>query len=396
MKTSKYLWISLLTISMVACENKGKSDKSEIIMKPVETEVSGDMEGCFKVVDKEYKATGDWGDGIITVEIERTDEDLPFEIDGKTILSFGEYVASEHIQVGFGIEFLDEDGNVLEKVSANGSGFSGSYDHDEAKSLVKLKPGKKGTIRFVAVKGAVGFRISSAYEDRTTSSASKVIDLTGTVSKYPIVMHLKIDGKNVAGHYYYSSSGPNSPLKLSGNIDKDGKFDIHETNDEGQPTGHFTGFWNGNVFSGDFVNYKGQHFDFTLTKQSRSYAAEIDNDEVYDNDVSISDDYAHHQSINIGEMDMSGENWDEFLDAYERYVDKLIPYLRKATNGDISALADYPNMMIEAEKFSNKIQNANTSGLMTSSQWQRYMKIQEKILKETERMQNQVEKMYNY
>ena len=93
---------------------------------------------------------------------------------------------------------------------------------------------------------------------------------------------------------------------------------------------------------------------------------------------------------------MSGENWDEFLDAYERYVDKLIPYLRKATNGDISALADYPNMMIEAEKFSNKIQNANTSGLMTSSQWQRYMKIQEKILKETERMQNQVEKMYNY
>lgn len=209
-------------------------------------------------------------------------------------------------------------------------------------------------------------------------------------------MHLEIDGKNVEGQYYYSSSGPNSPLKLSGIVDKGRKFDIHETNDEGQPTGHFTGFWDGNVFSGDFVNYKGQHFDFTLTKQSGSYAAEFTNDEEYDNDVSMSDDYTHHQSINREEMDMSGENWEEFLDAYERYVDKLLPYLRKASNGDMNALADYPRMMSEAERFSNKIQNANTNGMMTSSQWQRYMKIQRKILEESERMQNQAGKMYNY
>lgn len=148
MKTFKFLWISLMTISMVACENKGKSDKSEIIVKPVETEVTGDLEDCFKVVDKEYKATGDFGEGIITVEIERTNEELPFEIEGNTLLSFSEFGPTEYIQVGFGIEFLDEDGNVLKKVSANGSGLSGSYDPDEAKSLVKLKPGKKGNYSF--------------------------------------------------------------------------------------------------------------------------------------------------------------------------------------------------------------------------------------------------------
>ncbi len=166
MKSFKYLWIALLTICMVACGDKEKSgDKSEIRVKPLETEVSGDMEGCFVVVDKEYKATGDWGDGLITVEIERTEEDLPFDLEGQNLYSFSEFSASEYIQVGFGIEFYDEEGNVLKKISADGSGFSGSYSPDEAKALVKLKPGKKGTIRFQAKKGAVGFKISSAYEE---------------------------------------------------------------------------------------------------------------------------------------------------------------------------------------------------------------------------------------
>lgn len=164
MKKVKHLWIALLAIIMVACG--GASDKkSEIVVKPVETDVSGDMEGCFKVIDKEYKASGDSPKGIITVEIERTDEDLPFDLDGKKLYSFSEFSATDYIQVGFGIEFLDEDGNVLDKVSADGSGFSGSYSPDEAKALVKLKPGKKGSIRFEAVKGAVGFRITSAYND---------------------------------------------------------------------------------------------------------------------------------------------------------------------------------------------------------------------------------------
>ena len=176
MKKVKHLWIALLAMIVVACG--GVSDNnSEIVVKPVETDVSGDMEGCFKVVDKEYKASGDWGDGIITVEIERTDEDLPFDLDEQNLYSFSEFSASDYIQVGFGIEFLDEDGNVLDKVSADGSGLSGSYSPDEAKALVKLKPGKKGSIRFEAVKGAVGFRITSAYEEHgNTSQKHKFTD----------------------------------------------------------------------------------------------------------------------------------------------------------------------------------------------------------------------------
>ncbi len=73
--------------------------------------------------------------------------------------------------------------------------------------------------------------------------------------------------------------------------------------------------------------------------------------------------------------DTSGENLDELLDAYERYVDKLIPYIRKAASGDMSALEKYQEMMEEAKSIAEKIQNAKEKGLMTKAQQERYIRI---------------------
>ena len=146
-------------------------EKMEIVVKPDETEVSGDMEECFEVVDREYKSTED---GIITVEIERTDEDLPFDLDGRNLYSMNEFSSSAYVQVGFGIEFLDKDGNIIEKVKK-------SYDPKEAVDLVKLKPDRKGSIRFKAgkdAKNAVSFRITSVYQEggSSDSRSSAVVD----------------------------------------------------------------------------------------------------------------------------------------------------------------------------------------------------------------------------
>lgn len=140
MKVMKLVVFAVLAICVASCGGKkGSNDSEQIIVKPIETTVSGDMEGCFTVVDKEYKTTGAWANGIITVELERTDQELPFELNGRELLPFSTSNASANVQVGFGIEFLDADGNIVDKVSADGSGISESYDSEECTFLKKVE-----------------------------------------------------------------------------------------------------------------------------------------------------------------------------------------------------------------------------------------------------------------
>ncbi len=232
--------------------------KDDVKLKPSTTEVSGDLEGCFAVVDREYKIfTDDWSDGLITIEIERTDKCLPFELGDREVWSYSMIGASANVMVGFGIEYLDEDGNIVSKISADGAGLSGSYDSDESIALVKLKNGKTGTIRFQVPSDnddIVAFRITSAYQENEGST----------------------------------------------------------------------------------------------------------DDSVYFND----------------EPD---EDWDAMLDAYDSYVTKYITFVKKAANGDMSAMSEYPVLMEKAEELSEEIADAQDD--MSTAQWERYMKITNKMAK---------------
>ena len=276
LKNMKKLYIlltCLLAIGTLSCGNKKESGDSEsITMKPLETEVSGDLRDCFKVVDRSYKVTGDF-ERLITVELVREDGLLPYDEDLK-IVSFSTIMSSPHVQVGFGIEFLDEDENVLDKVSANEGGMAGSYSPDEAVALVKLESGEKGTIRFIVTDEALeatSFRITSAYEEH-----------------------------------------------------------------EGSGSGNYT--------------------------------SNIDSDDS-ESDSDVDDDY----SSSSGSTD-----WDELLDSYENYVDKYIAFLKKAKDGDASAMSEYPKLLKSAQEYSEKISKAK--GDLSSSQLARYMKIEQKML----------------
>lgn len=162
---------TLLLLAMTACGSKEKKHDGEnetLTLKPATTEISGEMDGCFTVVDRPYKVKLEgFTGGILTVELERTDKPLPFSSEGRAIYSFSSYSQSAYVQVGFGIELLDEDGNIIDKTSASGSGLSGSYSPDECVDLVKLSEGKTGSIRFSISQDAseaVSFRITSAYQ----------------------------------------------------------------------------------------------------------------------------------------------------------------------------------------------------------------------------------------
>ena len=71
------------------------------------------------------------------------------------------------------------------------------------------------------------------------------------------------------------------------------------------------------------------------------------------------------------------EDWDALLDSYDDYVTKYVSYMKKAMNGDMSALSEYPALMEKAEEFSDKLGNAE--GEMSSAQWNRYLKITKKM-----------------
>lgn len=66
-------------------------------------------------------------------------------------------------------------------------------------------------------------------------------------------------------------------------------------------------------------------------------------------------------------------DWDEVLDSYDAYVTKYIALMKKAANGDASAMAEYPGLLKEAEELGDKLSSAK--GNLTSEQWARYTKI---------------------
>lgn len=90
------------------------------------------------------------------------------------------------------------------------------------------------------------------------------------------------------------------------------------------------------------------------------------------NDVSSSDD-------------SSGGDFDDLLDSFERYVDKYITFMKKAKDGDASAMSEYPGLLKEAQDYSKKIQNVK--GQLTADQIEKYQRINNKMLKAAQKLQ---------
>lgn len=198
------------------------------------------------------------------------------------------------------------------------------------------------------------------------------LTMTGYIYKYPITMSLEIKGQIVKGSYYYDKSGPNAILKLSG-MNDDGTLDINETDENGTPTGHFVGTLSNGEFRGTFKTNKGKSMPFAVSENGAEPCTDQDSP-------------SSESNLETYEVTSSGdsEDWDALLDSYEKYVDKYISYMKKAANGDMSALSEYPALMEQAQDYSEKLQNAKAD--LSSSQWSRYMKITNKMLQAAQNM----------
>ena len=94
-------------------------------------------------------------------------------------------------------------------------------------------------------------------------------------------------------------------------------------------------------------------------------------------DSSVSSDDSSDDEESISSSSKSSADWDSMLDSYEQYVNKYIALLKKAANGDMTAMAEYAGLMQKAQELSDKMNGAQ--GDMSASQWARYLKITTKM-----------------
>lgn len=160
-----------LAALLMSCGGNKKAES--LIATPETTEVKGALKGCYEVVQKDYtiKENGSWG-YLISVELKRTDKELPF--DPQKTTSFGVSEDGKPTQAGFGIELLDENGDVVEIKNANDGGLGGAYSSDDIDAALQLNSGETGIIRWtVDVENKpVLFRITSAVSTSNYSSSS--------------------------------------------------------------------------------------------------------------------------------------------------------------------------------------------------------------------------------
>lgn len=237
---------------------------------PETTKVSGELGDCFTVEERDYSLkTGD-GSSTLTVAFTRTDAALPFKGESSTI---GSFLSKKSIKVGFGIELLDEEGNVLSKIPADKPEKDEYANIDECVDLVKLPTGEKGTIEFRMpadenlCKKIAKFRITSAFE-----AAQTLFFLSGAVKTYPV--HMVIDLEKKKGAYYYNKYGANHSLEIvvhEYNPDN-GELTMTEYNDMGVVTGEFIGVINEDGYKGH-GEFLGKPMPFDMKQVDKASAS---------------------------------------------------------------------------------------------------------------------------
>ena len=76
--------------------------------------------------------------------------------------------------------------------------------------------------------------------------------------------------------------------------------------------------------------------------------------------------------------DDSSAEWNALLNDYERYIDSYVSCLKKASNGDMTAMTEYMTLLEKAQSMTEKIEKISNN--LTPAQSQRYLKLNQKLL----------------
>lgn len=136
----------------------------------------------------------------------------------------------------------------------------------------------------------------------------------------------------------------------------------------------------GHISSDDWnkIQSDGAYISVKLSNSSRKFQPYKGSAELADSVTATADDNSDVESTDADESESAGsEDWDELLDEYDQYTTQMISFLKKASNGDPSAMTEYQDLLQKAQDVGEKMSNAQ--GEMTAAQWARYVKITQKM-----------------
>ena len=96
-------------------------------------------------------------------------------------------------------------------------------------------------------------------------------------------------------------------------------------------------------------------------------------------------EYVEGNTEDVSTEDTSSEdvasdgNFDEWLDSYEEFCNDYISLIKKAAQGDMDAVSEYPEMLKKAQDLGEKMQQSQSEA--TPEQWARFLEIQKKLMK---------------
>ena len=376
MKRLFYLLVAFSALALASCSS---SDAPKDI-KPTSTEfTSGELAKLIEVVDEPCQLSYVEKDGAVAtqfiqlkIRLKLTKESPELQnIDARDINFIGLLSVAT-------INLVDENGIKVQDLNVKS---------DDLLKLKKLLQGKKGDEETITFEGEFHnhddapkwFEQAAAFTPYLTGDVVKIssgldIDgihnMSGTVDKYPITMHLEIDGTIVKGSYYYDKQGSNAKLKLSG-TNEDGILDINETNSEGVSTGHFKGKLSEGVFEGIFTTTEGKNLSFHVSKDDSSGESFS-----YESDDYFNDDFI------TGGGDVSV---DEFLDEYEKFWRKYMNFIKKMDKNDPTAMIEYAQLLNEYNEYAQKLQEMK--GEVSIDQLNRLNKMNSELLSEMQKIQ---------
>lgn len=357
MKRIKLFVMTMIAITLVACGNEGK-------INPTSKKINGPLGKFFEVVERDYKISDD-----------------EFGVEFKRIAEGGPNDASWDTHPTFLVELQDEDGNTI---STKNTDVVFTKEQLETVFSLGVDETASITFKFDKTKGVVKFKVSSKWDvdNEDTSSETKIdpsgdksVDFKGSVDKYPVTMHLEINGTQVKGSYYYDKQGANAKLQLLG-TNEAGIIDINETDADGTPTGHFRGKYVNGVYSGHFITNQGKKMPFKLYEDGTTGFSSDDDSDYSDFDSDDTD-----LSINI-EGDSS---YDAFLDEYEKFWKRYMNFLKKVNKNDPDAMIEYGKLLKEYNEYNKKLQQLK--GNMSIDQLNRINQMNVETMQEMQKMQ---------
>lgn len=373
-------------------------------VKILSSTIEGDLKGNFKVLDSVCEVVKDEdGNPSIVVNIERTDESLPFTPE--TVGCFGEKNDKSLVLAGFGYESYNGEDELVGHLDAD----ENNKFRDQQLEILKLQPGEKGTLTISFDKDVPeGVVLTSELDFLSTGE----ITMEGAVGKYGI-KNFSIDfdfqKRRIIGQYQYKSSPAGAFLYLMGNIvtvdknqgDYTFKVLIAEDNGLGELSGKFKGelklvrdtptspyYY---VLVGNFRNQKLQNFRYDLKSApidklvygnvlESSYAATMNPMFAHsDFDDYGFGSYSEEAAFNGG-SGQGDASIDEMLRAYRQFYKKLINVAKKVKQNDPMAVLEYTELVSEYSAYVSKLESVK--GEMSPAQLKEFNKINEELVKE--------------